>query len=191
MVERYEPASEQEAADLERMRELVATAADPYDRRSPLHLTGSAVVVHLPTARVLLRWHARQQSWLHVGGHGDVGERHLFDVALREATEETGLADLTPFPPVATSGSRTTSGVAQPLHVAIVPVAPRGDEPAHEHVDVRFVLSTAEPESARAETPDAPVRWVGVEEARAEATDTLAETFARLDLLVRGNEWRP
>jgi len=68
----YVPRSEEEARDVERIRAL-ADAGDPWSRRLPLHVTGSAVVVHPPTRRVLLRWHERMQGWLQVGGHADPG----------------------------------------------------------------------------------------------------------------------
>lgn len=59
----YEPRTQQEAADLDRTRDSIA-AGDPWSRSRPLHVTVSALVVHPPTRRVLLRWHVRQQAWL-------------------------------------------------------------------------------------------------------------------------------
>ena len=93
----YSGRSDEEARDLDRIRALTALAGsggDPWARSSPLHVTGSAVVVHPPSRRVLLRWHDRQQGWLQVGGHADPGEADPFAVALREAREETALTDL-------------------------------------------------------------------------------------------------
>ena len=51
-----------EAADLDRVRALVAGTDDPWSRALPLHVTGSALVVHPPSRRVLLRWHDRMGS---------------------------------------------------------------------------------------------------------------------------------
>ncbi len=95
---RYRPEDAAEAADVARVRALAETAADPWLRSIPLHVTASALVVHPDSGRVLLRWHQRQQAWLQVGGHADPGESDPLAVALREAGEETGLADLTPWP---------------------------------------------------------------------------------------------
>ena len=61
-------------------------------------MTGSALIVHPASRRVLLRWHPRQQAWIQVGGHGDPGELDPLGIAEREAAEETGLADLAPWP---------------------------------------------------------------------------------------------
>ena len=70
----YRAADETEAADLARMLSLAATVPDPWSRAQlPMHFTASALVVHPPTGRVLLRWHARQERWLQVGGHADPG----------------------------------------------------------------------------------------------------------------------
>ena len=98
MLARYRPQDETEAADVARVRALVEAADDPWLRSLPLHVTASALIVDHGSGRVLLRWHERQQAWLHVGGHGDPGESDPLAIALREAAEETGLTDLVPCP---------------------------------------------------------------------------------------------
>jgi 8-oxo-dGTP pyrophosphatase MutT (NUDIX family) len=173
LLRTYRPRTETEAGDVARLSPL-AELADPWARALPLHVTASALIVHPPSARVLLRWHARQQAWLQVGGHGDPGESAALQIALREAEEETGLADLTPWPD------------ASLLHVAVVPVPARGDDPAHQHGDLRFVLATGTPAAARPEKPDAPLRWLSLAEARgATAEENLRETLDRLDQLIK------
>ena len=139
----------------------------------PLHVTASALIVHPPTQRVLLRWHQRQQAWLQVGGHGEPGESDPLEVALREGGEETGLADLTPWP-----GARL-------VHAVIVPVPQSGDDPAHEHADLRFLLTTREPERARPERPVAQLRWLTLADAQAATSEAnLRETLRRVKKLV-------
>jgi 8-oxo-dGTP pyrophosphatase MutT (NUDIX family) len=154
-LDRILPGSPEEAADLATLRE-VAASPDAWDRAAPLHLTGSALVLHPPSRRALLRWHERQQGWIQVGGHGDPGEEDPLEVALREAREETGLTDLVPWP---------DADGAVPVHVAIVPVPARGDEPAHRHGDVRYLLATDHPDDAAPENGAAALRWLPVEEA--------------------------
>ncbi len=172
----YRPADEQESADVDRIRTLLADPspeADPWARDRPLHVTASAVIVHPPTARILLRWHARQGSWLHVGGHGDPGETAPLAVAVREAVEETGLDDVTPWPD------------ASLIHVAIVPVPASATEPAHEHGDLRFVLATGRPEAAHPEDEVARLRWAAAGEAAGlTASRSLRATLARVLLLL-------
>jgi len=151
----YVPRSEEEARDVERIRAL-ADAGDPWSRRLPLHVTGSAVVIHPPTRRVLLRWHERMQGWLQVGGHADPGETDPFLIALREAHEETGLDDLTPWPDPL---------LPRLVQVAVVPVPAGKREPAHEHADIRYALSTGTPESVRPESAKAQLAWMSLSEA--------------------------
>jgi 8-oxo-dGTP pyrophosphatase MutT (NUDIX family) len=160
--------STDEAQDVERIRQLASTA-DPWVRSSPLHVTGSAVIVHPPTSRVLLRWHERMGSWLQVGGHADPGEADPFEIALREAREETGLQDLANWPDPAQPGV---------VQVAIVPVPAGKSEPAHQHADVRYVLSTASPNAATPETPSARLAWLDIQQALA----TVAEDNLRVCL---------
>ena len=173
LIARYQPRDAGEAADVARVRELTANSADPWTRAIPLHVTASALILHPASERVLLRWHERQGAWLQVGGHGDPGETEPIEIALREGREETGLTDLVPWPD------------ADLVQVVIVDVPAKGDDPAHEHADLRFVLATARPEDARPEKPGAPVRWFTHAEARevtAEANvhEMLARAFGRL-----------
>ena len=173
LLERYHPDGDAEKADVQRVRALAETASDPFRRELPLHVTGSALIVHPPSGRVLLRWHQRQQAWLQVGGHGDPGESDPLAIGLREAAEETGLTDLRPWPD------------AQLRHLVIVGVPPGKGEPAHEHADLRYFMATQTPEAARAENEHAALRWLSLTEAR-EATSeaNLMETMTRLERLL-------
>jgi 8-oxo-dGTP pyrophosphatase MutT (NUDIX family) len=175
LLGRYRPRDPAEAADVSRVRALAESADDPWLRTIPLHVTASALIVHPDSGRVLLRWHQRQRAWLQVGGHADPGETDPLAIALREAEEETGLTDLVPWPD------------AQLRHVVVVPVPASGREPAHEHADLRFVLATRTPDAARAETRDAPLRWLSPREAREiSAEANLQETVSRAERLLAG-----
>ena len=173
LLTRYEPRDETEAVDVARVRQVLAEATDPWSRAEGVHLTASALIVHPASGRVLLRWHDRQQAWLQIGGHGDPGESDPLAIALREGAEETGLADLVPW------------GPAGLLHVVVVGVPAKGAEPAHEHADLRFVLATATPDSARPEKPDAALRWLSLPEAAEATTEAnLRESLARVERLL-------
>jgi 8-oxo-dGTP pyrophosphatase MutT (NUDIX family)/GNAT superfamily N-acetyltransferase len=168
-VDRYEPRNAEEAAHHARLRNLAARR-DPWSRAEPVHVTASALIVHPSTRRVLLRWHERMRRWMQVGGHGDPGERDPWEVARREAREETGLDDL---------GALTPDGERLPVQVVIVPVPAHGAEPAHEHADVRYLLSTRHPERARAETPGARLRWLPIDDAFAVVEDNVRVLLQR------------
>jgi 8-oxo-dGTP pyrophosphatase MutT (NUDIX family) len=160
----YRPHTADEAADKERILSIL-TNDDPWSRALPLHLTASALIVHPPTRRVLLRWHVRQQAWLQIGGHGDPGEQNPLDVVMQEAHEETNLNDLICWPDAAIR------------QLAVLPVPASPAEAAHEHADLRFVLATDHPEQARPEKPAAELRWLSMPEARATTTEPNLHDF--------------
>lgn len=170
---RYVARDPAEARDVARVRELARSAPDPWLRSHPLHVTASALIVHPGSGRVLLRWHERQRSWLHVGGHGDPGESDPVEVALREGREETGLTDLAPWPD------------SSLVHVAVVRAAANATEPAHEHADLRFVLATADPGAVRPENPGAPLRWLTPARARETTSEeNVREVLTRVEALL-------
>jgi len=164
-----------EAADLQELRR-VAADVEPWSRATPLHVTASAVIVHPPSRRVLLRWHARQQAWMQVGGHGNRGEDDPLEVALREAREETGLDDVRPWP---------DSRGPEILHVVVVPVPANDEEPAHRHGDLRYVLATDKPDRAEPENDGSPLRWLEVSKAMELTTEpNVLETLHRVEHLL-------
>lgn len=56
------------------------------------HITGSALVIDPARGRVLLTLHKKLGMWLQMGGHCEPGDTTLAGVALREAVEESGIA---------------------------------------------------------------------------------------------------
>jgi 8-oxo-dGTP pyrophosphatase MutT (NUDIX family) len=172
LLTRYQAAGKTEAADVQRMTRLAATVPDPWSRSLPLHFTASALVVHPPTRRVLLRWHVKHGRWLQVGGHGDPGETDPLEIALREAAEETGLSDLVPWPDESLR------------HAVVCHVGPSATEPEHEHADLRYILAAECPDAIAPENEDSPLRWLTVDEARdLVGGNNLRHTLDRADAL--------
>ena len=81
-------------ADADCFRKFLHSAPEVFERSHPPgHFTGSAWLVSADGTRVLLMHHRKLDRWLQPGGHAD-GDTDLARVALREAQEETGVADL-------------------------------------------------------------------------------------------------
>lgn len=63
-------------------------------RSSAGHITASALVVNHDGSQALLTLHPRVGKWLQLGGHCEEEDSTIWDAALREATEESGIANL-------------------------------------------------------------------------------------------------
>jgi 8-oxo-dGTP pyrophosphatase MutT (NUDIX family) len=68
---------------------------------APGHITGSALVLDHTGSHALLTLHPRFGRWLQLGGHCEETDADIVAAALREATEESGIDDLTIDPELA------------------------------------------------------------------------------------------
>lgn len=126
----HRPADDKEAADLERMREFVSRHPEPFDRRiREGHLTAAAFVVAAGGDRVLLVHHRKLHRWLQPGGHAEAGESAGEAVALREVLEETGI-----------EGVALHEKAPRPLDVDVHAIPAHGADPAHAHLDLRYLV---------------------------------------------------
>lgn len=67
----------------------------------PGHVTASALVLDHTGTQVLLTLHPRLGRWVQLGGHCEPDDDDIVAAALREATEESGVADLRMAPALA------------------------------------------------------------------------------------------
>ena len=133
----YSPYSEQEAVDKSVILDALSRYPDVYDRSNlVLHLTASAWIVNRDRSKVLMIYHNIYDSWAWTGGHAD-GVTDLLAVALREATEETGLASIRPV----------TEALYSIETLTVNPHRKRGKYvPAHLHLNATYLLEADENE---------------------------------------------
>ena len=133
------------------------------------HLTASAWLVDQAGARVLLTHHRKLGRWLQLGGHAD-GDRALPEVALREAREESGLADL-----------RLQSPAIFDLDRHWIPE--RRDVPAHWHYDVRYVVRAGGDETYAVSEESLDLAWRDI-------AALIDDTTADASLRRMASKWR-
>ena len=102
---------------------------EPLSRREgSAHFTASAFVIDEAGERTCLVLHAKLGRLLQPGGHIEDDDSSLEAAALREAREETAL-DLTLHPTA-----------QRPFDLDIHEIPDRPGEPAHWHLDVRYLF---------------------------------------------------
>ncbi len=121
--------SDQEEADRCAMLQLLDELERPTSRDEPkAHFTASAFVVDAACERTCLVAHAKLGRLLQPGGHLEPTDLSLESAALREAREETELQlDFHPTAP-------------RPFDLDIHRIPERPGEPAHFHLDIRYLL---------------------------------------------------
>ncbi|GIG57250.1 hypothetical protein Lfu02_16220 [Longispora fulva] len=94
----------------------------------PGHVTASTLVLSHDHTEVLLCLHGKFRKWVQLGGHLEPGDATLAGAALREAVEESGIADLVLHPePIHFDVHRVGCGGGSAHHdVRYVAVAPEG-----------------------------------------------------------------
>ena len=126
-LDRYAPTTQRDADARARVIDFVRDHPNCFQRSLAIgHITGSSWVVDSANRRVLLTHHRKLGKWLQLGGHAD-GEPDVLSVALREAKEESGIEHIEPV-----------SHEVFDVDVHLIPK--RGNEQAHYHYDIRFLL---------------------------------------------------
>lgn len=158
----HQPADAEEAADRDAILAFVGRHENPFDREiREGHLTASALIVSSDGQRTLLLYHLKLERWLQPGGHAESGEDAGETVALREAFEETGLSGLALHP-----------SAPRPLDVDVHDIPARRDEPAHQHLDLRYlVVGPAASAAAPPPGESQQLRWFTWEETAALGLD--------------------
>ena len=158
----YRPWNEQEEQDREELLPRLDSHEDLYTRaNTAAHFTASAWVVSPDRKQVLMAYHNLYQSWAWLGGHAD-GEEDLLAVALREASEESGIR-AEPVSPEIFS--------LEILHVA--PHVKRGKFVcAHLHLNATYLLEADDQAPIRCKPDEnSAVRWLDTAEVLAAVSE--------------------
>ena len=110
----------------------------------PGHVTASALVVDHTAEQVLLTLHPRFGRWLQLGGHCEDDDSDIVTAAMREATEESGIAGLRVDPVLAA------------IHVH--PVTCSLGTPTR-HLDLQFIATAPEHAEAVISDESLDLRW--------------------------------
>jgi 8-oxo-dGTP pyrophosphatase MutT (NUDIX family) len=106
---------------------FVNTYTNCFDRELLIgHITGSAWIVDKSGQFVLLTHHRKLDRWFQPGGHCD-GDGDVLAVAMKEAIEETGVAEI----------ESTDQHI---FDIDIHEIPERKGIPAHLHYDIRFLF---------------------------------------------------
>ena len=112
---------------VDRIRCFVEEHSECFSRELETgHITGSAWVVDQSHTQVLLTHHKKLNIWVQLGGHSD-GDADVSRVAMKEAREESGLAEITFLSPSLFD-----------IDIHLIPA--RKKEAEHFHYDCRFLL---------------------------------------------------
>lgn len=126
------------------------------------HITGSALVMDHAKTRVLLTLHPKVGRWLQMGGHLEPADVTLRDAALREAREESGIAEIE---------------ISEfPLRLDRHRVRCAADESTH--LDVQFLgLVSADAQEVISEESD-DLRWFSIEALPADLDESVRNLIA-------------
>ncbi len=129
------------------------------------HLTASTLVLDADRRRLVVLLHSKLRRWLQPGGHAD-GDLELAGVAMREASEETGLGGL--------------AILEAPVDVDIHQVDHGDALGRHLHLDVRFVAVAERDSILRGNHESEELRWVRTDDLRALTDEPSLHRLARL-----------
>ncbi|MER6115461.1 NUDIX hydrolase [Streptomyces sp. NPDC001743] len=126
------------------------------------HLTASALVIDPERGRVLLTLHRKLRMWLQMGGHCEPGDATLAAAALREATEESGIA-----------GLALLGGGPVILDRHPIPA------PCHWHLDVQYAAVAPPGAAERISDESLDLRWFAYDEVAGVADASVVRLLER------------
>jgi 8-oxo-dGTP pyrophosphatase MutT (NUDIX family) len=105
------------------------------------HITAGAIIVSVPSGRVLMLDHLALGKRLQPGGHVEPEDENVLNAAYRECEEETGIGrDQLTYIPL------SEQNVELPFNIWVqdIPENPAKDEPAHRHYDFWYLFTVSD-----------------------------------------------
>lgn len=156
-LKKYNTSFENEAPFIPEIINFIESTPNCFDRSHLKgHVTGSAWLLNPDGTKVLLTHHKKLNRWLQFGGHSD-GESNTWNVALREATEESGIQKI-----------QFVSSDIFDVDIHTIPENPKKNEPEHKHYDIRFLLRAPTEEFTMSDESNS-LKWVTFQELSAMA----------------------
>lgn len=154
-IESYTPFNEQEKQDKKLLLEFLSDRTIFKRENKKAHFTASAWVVNSDRTKVIMAYHNIYDSWAWLGGHS-YGDENLFNVAKREAAEESGVDDIVPL-----------SGDIFSLEILTVSGHEKKGEyvPSHLHLNVTYIFEASENAVLKIkEDENSGVAWINLDD---------------------------
>lgn len=133
LLRRYLNVFRTERARFDRLQDQLGTGEDLFVRSNMRgHVTASAIVLDPRCERVLMVAHKTLKMWLPPGGHYE-GPGSIWDSAVREVAEETGVTGIVMHPWC------LQYGLPLDIDSHPIPANPKKGEDAHFHHDFRYL----------------------------------------------------
>lgn len=132
-LKHYKPFNQQEQKYVQETIDFLEHGENQFVRTNlEKHVVAGAYLFNSKLDKILLTHHKALGIWLPFGGHSD-GEDNSLNVALREVKEESGIENI-----------NIGDGHIVDLDIHNIPENKKKKEPAHKHIEVRFVFTTPE-----------------------------------------------
>ena len=154
----YKPTCVQEEADKEYMLKMLDLLHDEAFNRESLatHFSSSCWITNKDHTKVLMNWHNIYKNWGWLGGHND-GNKDFLEVALKEASEESGLKNIKVLK-------------EEPVSLEILPVTYHIKKgkfvSSHTHMNLTYLFEADESEELKIKPDEnSGLKWVLLDEA--------------------------
>ncbi len=159
-IKEYKTEYSAEATFIPRFVDLLKEKNAFLRKNMKRHFTASAWIFNPYNKEVILIHHKKLSKWLQPGGHAD-GCENLYEVAQKEALEETGIISIqNTFPEI--------------FDIDIHTIPEYKNIPEHDHYDIRFLIIPENGSEIRKNNESNEVRWIKLNEVEKFAANNIS-----------------